>query len=75
MRKFKCADIWKIVIGISVDAEVLGAVATKFEKFAEGVAIDAKTEHVQKTTSLGTTRILRFVLRCQVPWRKKLCVP
>ena len=51
MRKFKCADIWKIVIGISVDAEVLGAVATKFEKFAEGVAIDAKAEHVQKTTS------------------------
>ena len=59
---------------ISLDAEVLGAVTTGFEKYAEGIGIDAKVKHVHKTTLLGTTRIFRLVLRCQVPRKKKLGV-
>ena len=33
---------------ISLDAEVLGAITTGFEKYAEGIGIDAKVKHVHK---------------------------
>lgn len=42
----------------------LGAVTIGFEKFSEGNGIDIRIEHVQKTVLLGTTIILRLVLRC-----------
>ena len=45
---------------ISVDARALRAVTARFEKFTDGIGIDTKVGHVQKTMLLGTTRVLRL---------------
>ena len=49
---------------IPVVVGALGAVCTRFEKFIKDIGITLKTEHAQKTASLGTGRILRLVLNC-----------
>ena len=46
---------------------VVGALVTiaiKFEKYIESLGIEIRIEHVQKSTLLGTARIIRKVLSC-----------
>ena len=53
MRK---VEIIPIVVG------ALGAVSKQFEAYVEAIGIKMNVEHAQKTTLLGSARILRLVL-------------
>ena len=50
----------------------LGTITTTFEKSIEGLGIEIRIEHVQKSALLGTARLIRKVLSCSVP-RKGYC--
>ena len=50
------ADVVPVVSG------ALGAVSKKLEKWVDGLGIKLKIEHFQKTSTLGTARILRKTL-------------
>ena len=62
----------KKVIVIPIVVGALGTITTKFEKYIESLGIEIRTEHVQKSTLLGTARIIRKVLSCYVS-RKGYC--
>ena len=51
----------KKVAAIPIVVGVLGTITTKFEKYIESLGIDVRTGCVQKSTLLGTTRIIRKV--------------
>ena len=62
--KDEIARMWgmKEVIVIPVVVGALGAISTGFEKYIEAIETEMRVEHAQKTTLLGTARILRLVL-------------
>ena len=62
----------KKVAEIAIVVGVLGTIATKFEKYIESLGIEIRLQHVQKSALLGTARIIRKVLSCQV-LRKGYC--
>ena len=63
--KFEIMRIWKMnkveVIPIVVGA--LGVVTKKIQKWLKKIGVEIRTELLQKTTLLGTARILRRVLQ------------
>ena len=54
--------MWRKVTVIPEVVGALGAIITGCEKFVEENGIGMRTEHPQKTTLLGTARILWLVL-------------
>ena len=52
----------KKVIVISIVIGALGAVSKELDKWTEKIGLTVNIGHVQKTTILGTARILRKVL-------------
>ena len=49
---------------IPVVLGALGSVTKNFEKYVDKIGIKIDLHNVQKTTLLGTARILRKVLEC-----------
>ena len=66
LLKDEIARLWKTkkVVVILIVVGALGATATKFEKYIESLGIEIRIKHVQKSTLLGTARIIRKVLSC-----------
>ena len=62
--KDEIARLWKMhrVTVIPIVVGALGAITTRFKKFAREIGIEMRVEHVQKTALLGTARVLRLVL-------------
>ena len=54
----------KKVVVILIVVGALGTITTTFDKYIEYLGIEIRTEHVQKSTLLGTARIIRKVLSC-----------
>ena len=54
----KRVDVVRVVIG------ALRTVSKKLEKWVDRLGIKLKIEHLQKTSILGTARILRMTLDC-----------
>ena len=69
--------LWNVrkVIVIPIVVGALGAITTQFEKFIMEAGIQLRVKFVQKSSLLGTARILRFVLGSLVSWFKELWVP
>ena len=67
LLKDKTARLWQMkkVVVIPIPGGALGTITTKFEKYIESLRIEMRIEHVQKSTLLGTARIIRKVLFCQ----------
>ena len=62
----------KKVFVIPIVVGAFGTITTKFGKYIESLGIEIRTEHVQQSTFLGTTRIIRKILSGYVP-RKGCC--
>ena len=62
--KDEIAGKWgmKEVIVIPVVVGALGAISTGFEKYIAPIGIEMRVEHAQKTTLLGTARILSIII-------------
>ena len=54
----------KKVVVIPIVVGSLRTITTKSEKYIESVGVEIRIEHVQKSASLGTARIIRKVLSC-----------
>ena len=61
MLKDDIARLWQMkkVVVIPIVVGALGTITTKFEKYNEGLGIVIRTGHIQKSTFLGTARIIR----------------
>ena len=55
-KKYQNLNVVPVVIG------ALGSVTKKLEKWSEKLQVDTNNGVVEKTTSLGTARVLRKVL-------------
>ena len=66
LLKDQIARLWQMkkVVVIPIVLGALGTITTKIEKYIESLGIEIRTEHVQKSALLGTTRIIRKVLSC-----------
>ena len=66
LLKDEIARLWKMkkVVVISIVAGALGTITTKFEKYIKSLGVEISIEHVEKSTLLGTARIIRNVLSC-----------
>ena len=58
LRNLKKIDVIPVVLG------ALGSVTKNFEKYVDKIGIKTDLHTVQKTTLLGTLRVLRKVLEC-----------
>ena len=63
--------MWRKVTVIPEVVGALGAIITGCEKFVEEIGIGMRIEHPQKTTLLGTARILWLVLEWSKPFQHK----
>ena len=66
LLKDEIVRLWQMkkVVVIPIVVGALGAIRIKFEKDIESLGIEIRIEHVQKSTLLGTARMIRKVISC-----------
>ena len=69
------AKLWQMkkVVVVPIVVEALAVITTKFENHIGSLRIEIRTKHVHKSALVGTARIIRMVLSCQVPIKGYCC--
>ena len=64
LLKDEIAKVWRMrkVIVVSVVIGALGAVSVNFKEYMKRIGANARLEVIQKTTLLGTAKIVKKVL-------------
>ena len=74
LLKDEIAKVWRMrkVIVIPIVIGALGAVSVNFKEYMKRIGVNVKFEVIQKTTLLGTAKILRKKLSCKKKEKRDL---